>query len=172
MKLPAAFGTSFRLTKVVTVAAIAVTPTGHAALASKFQIGKITIETPWCPATPGGATVAAGYLTIKNDAASPDRLVSVSADIADRAGIHEMSMADGMMKMRELTEGLPIPAHGSVALYSASYHLMFQGLKRPLNEGESFPVTLNFEKAGTVSVTFEVAGMGATAPDSGPHHKH
>ena len=94
---------SLRLTKVVTVAAIAVTLPGHADLASKFKIGEITIETPWSRATPGGAKVAVGYLTIKNDAASPDRLVSVKADIADRAGIHEMSMADGMMKMRELT---------------------------------------------------------------------
>ena len=163
---------SLRLTKVVTVAAIAVTLPGHADLASKFKIGEITIETPWSRATPGGAKVAVGYLTIKNDAASPDRLVSVKADIADRAGIHEMSMADGMMKMRELTDGLPIPAHGSVALDPASYHLMFQGLKRPLKEGETFPVTLNFEKAGTVSVTFGVLGIGAMGPDQAEHQHH
>ena len=95
-----------------------------------------------------GAKVAAGYLTIKNDAATPDRLVSVSADIAGSAGIHQMSMADGMMKMRELTDGLPIPAQGSVALAPASYHLMFLDLKKPLKEGEDVPGHAQLREGG------------------------
>ena len=144
----------------------------HDAFASEFKAGTITIETPWSRATPGGAKVAAGYLTIKNDAAKPDRLVSVTADIAGRAAIHEMSMADGMMKMRELTDGLAIPAQGSVTLDPASYHLMFLDLKKSLKEGETFPATLNFENAGTVSVTFEVRGLGAAAPDQADHQHH
>jgi periplasmic copper chaperone A len=161
------------VTAVLTVAAIAaVAAPRHDAFASEFKVGAITIETPWSRATPGGAKVAAGYLTIKNNAATPDTLVSVTADIAGRAGIHQMSMADGMMKMRELTNGLPIPAQGSVALDPASYHLMFLDLKKPLKEGETFPATLNFEKAGTVSVTFEVRGMGAAAPDQADHQQH
>jgi len=117
-----------RAAVVLAVAGIAaVAAPGHDAFASEFKVSAITIETPWSRATPGGAKVAAGYLTIKNDAATPDRLVSVTADIAGSAGIHQMSMADGMMKMRELTDGLPIPAEGSVTLEPASYHLMFQG---------------------------------------------
>jgi periplasmic copper chaperone A len=76
------------------------------------------------------------------------------------------------MKMRELTDGLPVPAQGSVALAPASYHLMFLDLKKPLKEGETFPATLNFEKAGTVSVTFEVRGMGAATPDQNDHQHH
>ena len=117
---------------LATAAIAAVAALGHDAFASGFKVGAITIETPWSRATPGGAKVAAGYLTIKNDAATPDRLVSVTADIAGRAGIHLMSMADGMMKMRELTDGLAIPGQGSVALAPASYHLMFLDLKKPL----------------------------------------
>jgi periplasmic copper chaperone A len=69
-----------------------------------------------------------------------------------------------MMQMRELTEGLAIPAQGSVTFEPASYHLMFEGLKRPLKEGETFSGTLTFEKAGTVSVTFDVKGLGASSP--------
>src|SRR6476619_7309099 len=98
---------------------------------------------------------------------SPDRLVSVTAEIAGRTGIHQMGMSDGMMQMREVTEGLPIPANGSVALEPGSYHLMFMDLKRPLKEGETFSGTLTSEKAGRVDVTFEVEGLGATAPS--PH---
>jgi copper(I)-binding protein len=161
------------VTAVLAVAAIAaVAPPGHDAFASEFKVGAITIETPRSRATPGGAKVAAGYLTIKNGAATPDRLVSVTADIAGRAGIHQMSMADGMMKMRELADGLPIPAEGSVKLEPASYHLMFLDLKKPLKEGETFPATLTFERAGTVSVTFEVRGMGAAAPEQADHQQH
>ena len=151
---------------------VAVAAPDHTTSANEFKVGAITIETPWSRATPGGAKVALGYLTIKNDAATPDRLVSVTAGIAGSAGIHQMSMADGMMKMRELTDGLPIPAQGSVALAPASYHLMFLDLKKPLKEGETFPATLNFEKAGTVSVTFEVRGMGAATPDQTDHQHH
>ena len=72
-----------------------------------------------------------------------------------------------VMQMREVTEGLPVPANGSVALKPGSYHLMFMDLKRPLEEGEAYSGNLTFEKAGSVDVTFEVQGLGATAPS--PH---
>ena len=134
------------------------------ALAKDFTTGAITIERPWSRATPSGAKVAAGYFTIKNTGDVPDRLLLVSADIAGHTSIHQMSMSDGMMQMRELTDGLAIPAQGSVTLEPASYHLMLEDLKRPLKEGEIFSGTLTFEKAGTVSVTFDVKGLGASSP--------
>ena len=90
-------------------------PAQHA-IAAEFKAGDIAIEAPWSRATPGGAKVAAGYLTIKNGGAAPDRLVSATADIAERTEIHEMSMTDGMMKMRQVTDGVAVPAGGSVAL--------------------------------------------------------
>lgn len=121
---------------------------------------------------PGGAQVATGYLTIENDGAEPDRLVSATAEIARHTGIHQMSMVDGVMKMRELTEGLPVPADGLVKLEPNSYHLMLTNLKEPLKEGDEFSGTLTFEKAGTVDVTFEVEGMGAASPTPDEHERH
>lgn len=140
--------------------------------AHEFKLGSITIEHPWSRATPGGAQVAVGYLTIENKGATADRLISVAAEIAGRTQIHQMSMADGIMKMRQVTDGLPVPAEGSVALEPSSYHLMLMDLKRPLKEGEEFSGTLTFEKAGTVDVTFEVEGTGAAAPKPDEHHHH
>jgi periplasmic copper chaperone A len=134
-----------------------------AALAKDFKVGAITIDQPWSRATPSGAKVAAGYFTIKNTGDGPDRLLSVTADIAGHTSIHQMSMSDGMMQMRELTDGLAIPAQGSVTLEPHSYHLMFEDLKRPLKQGETFSGTLTFEKAGPVSVTFDVKGLGASS---------
>jgi copper(I)-binding protein len=150
-------------------AVIASTPS---ALAAEFKSGAITIEQPWSRATPGGAKVASGYLTIENSGDSEDRLVSVKADIAGRTEIHQMSMTGGVMQMRQLTEGLPIPAKGSVALEPSSYHLMFRDLSKPLQEGETFSGKLTFEKAGAVDVTFEVRGIGAAAPEEGADHHH
>jgi len=136
-----------------------------AALAKDFTAGAITIEQPWSRATPNGAEVASGYLSIRNTGDSPDRLVSATSEIAGHTSIHQMSMmSDGMMQMRELTDGLPVPAKGSVTLEPSSYHLMFEDLKRPLKDGETFSATLSFEKAGKVDVTFDVKGLGAAAP--------
>ena len=150
--------------------AFAASAAQHASDGSKT--GYISIEAPWSRATPGGAKVGAGYLTIKNGGAAPDRLVSATADIAERAEIHEMSMTDGVMKMRHVSDGVAVPAGSSVALAPQGYHLMFLGLKKPLREGDTFTGTLTFEKAGTVAVTFEVRGIGAAAPDAGAEHHH
>jgi len=141
------------------------------AAADEFKAGEISVQQPWSRATPGGATVGAGYLTITSGAETPDRLVSVSAEIAGRAEIHRMEMAHGVMKMRPLPEGVEIPAHGSVALVPGAYHVMLFDLKRPLKEGDSFPATLTFEKAGPLDVTFKVEGFGAkTPPVEHQHH--
>jgi copper(I)-binding protein len=142
------------------------------AVAAEFKVGDISIEAPWSRATPGGAKVGAGYLTIKNGGSAPDRLVSATADIAEKTEIHEMSMVDGMMKMRKITGGVAVPAGGSVALAPKGYHLMFFGLSKPLKEGDKFAGTVAFEKAGTIPVTFEVKGVGAAAPDTGAEHHH
>jgi periplasmic copper chaperone A len=69
--------------------------------------------------------------------------------------------------MRELAGGLSIPAGGSVVLKPGSYHVMLIGLKKALTAGEKFPLTLTFEKAGTISVTVPVQAMGATGDKGG-----
>jgi len=136
------------------------------ALAQEIKAGDLTIENPWTRATPKGAEVGAGYLVIRNDGAAPDRLTGGSADFA-AIEIHEMSMEGGVMKMRELKDGLVVPAHGSVKLAPMGYHLMFTALKSPLVKGQSVKATLNFEHAGAVAVDFAVQGIGAAAPGDG-----
>lgn len=131
-----------------------------------FKLGDLEIGHPWSRATPAGAKVAAGYLTIKNTGASADRLVSVTGVIAGKAEIHEMAVdANGVMTMRPLADGLEIPAGGEVALKPGSAHIMFMDLKQPAKEGERFKGTLTFEKAGTVEVEFAVDKMAGAAED-------
>jgi copper(I)-binding protein len=154
------------------VAVMALVSLSSASSGAEFKAGDITVETPWSRATPGGAKVAAGYLIIKNGAETPDRLISATTEIAGQTEIHQMSMTDGMMKMRQITDGVPVPAHGSVALEPNSYHLMLLDLKESLKEGETFAGTLTFEEAGAVDVTFEVKGIGAAAPGEGADHNY
>jgi hypothetical protein len=131
------------------------------ALAQGTGNASITVEQPWARATPSGAQTGALYMTIDNKSGTADRLTGASSNVADKLQIHEMSVVNGVMQMRELADGLPVPADGSVVLKPGSYHVMLIGLKQPLTVGETFPVTLKFEKAGTISVTVPVQAMGA-----------
>ena len=140
--------------------ALALATSAAPALAQEFKAGDIVIEKPWARATPKGAEVGSGYLTIQNRGATPDRLTGGRADFA-RVEVHQMSSENGVSKMRELKDGLAIPAHGSVGLSPGSYHLMFTHLAHPLTKGETVKATLNFEHAGPVEVEFKVAGVGA-----------
>jgi periplasmic copper chaperone A len=91
----------------------------------------------------------------------------VSSAVADKLQIHEMKVENGVMQMREISGGLSIPAGGSVVLKPGSYHVMLIGLKKPLTAGATFPLTLTFEKAGTISVTVPVQAMGAMQDKGG-----
>lgn len=161
----------FHLTRrTIIAAAIATAALAGAAVAHDFKAGTLQIDHPWSRATPGGATVAGGYLVVKNTGTAPDRLVAATAPFAGRVEIHEMSMKDGVMVMRPLPDGLAIPAGGSLELKPGGYHIMFLDLKAPLKEGTLVDGTLTFEKAGTVPVQFKVEGMGAQG--GGAHSSH
>lgn len=161
----------FHLTRrTIIAAAIATAALAGAAVAHDFKAGPLQIDHPWSRATPGGATVAGGYLVVKNTGTAPDRLIAATAPFAGRVEIHEMSMKDGVMVMRPLPDGLAIPAGGSLELKPGGYHIMFLDLKAPLKEGTLVDGTLTFEKAGTVPVQFKVEGMGAQG--GGAHSGH
>jgi copper(I)-binding protein len=128
---------------------------------------QVTIEQPWSRATAPGATVAGGYLLIRNGGAA-DRLVGASSDAAARVELHVHMHEGGVMKMREVP-GYDVPAKGSFELKPGGAHLMFMDIKRPFKEGEKIAVKLRFEKAGEVNAEFQVGGLGDSAP---PAHRH
>ncbi len=140
--------------------------------------GPISIENGWSRATAAAQTVGGGFMTIVNAGKADDRLVSVTSPVAAEVQIHDMTMEEGVMRMRQLADGLAVPADARVELKPRSLHLMFLQLTAPLADGQSFPVTLKFEKAGAVTTQFRVEAMGAAAPapakkpDAAPHHHH
>src|SRR6202048_2958276 len=134
------------------------------ARAEDIKAGDLVITQAWSRATPNGAKIAGGYLTIENKGSAPDRLVGGSGDIAGKVEVHEMAVDNGVMKMRPLEKGLAIEPGKTVKLAPGGYHLMMFDLKSPLKQGEKLPVPLEFEKAGKVQVSLDVAGIGAQAP--------
>lgn len=137
------------------------------AAAHGFKVGAIEVEHPWSRATPPGAKTGAGYFVMVNSGSEPDRLVSASSPAAEKTEIHEMSIQNGVMNMRKVEGGVAIPAKGSAALAPGGFHLMLMGLKAPFKEGQMIPLTLTFEKAGSVEVELQVDKMGATSPSHG-----
>ena len=148
------------------------------ASAHGFKVGDLTIGHPWTRATPGGAKIGGGYLSITNNGTTPDRLVGVSLSVADRGEIHEMKMDNGVMTMRPLADGIAIKPGETVKFAPGGYHLMFMDLKEPLKEGTMVKGQLQFEKAGKVDVEYKVDAIGATGEKSGgamggmEGHKH
>jgi copper(I)-binding protein len=143
-----------------------------ASATASFKAGSLTVTAPWTRATPKGAPVAGGYLTVTNNGAESDRLVGGSFPGADRVEVHQMTMDNGVMHMRPIPDGLEIKPGQTVALTPGSYHLMFMGFKGQLKAGEQVKGTLTFEKAGTVEVTYQVGAMGGPAPAMGGHQHH
>jgi len=153
---------------IVFVLAILFGVAASAANAADYKAGTLDISDPWSRATPKGASVAAGYMKIKNNGSTPDRLISGSSDVAPKFEVHEMRMENGVAKMRPVTGGLEIKPGETVELKPSSFHAMFVGLKKPLSAGDHFKATLVFEKAGSVSVDYDVHAMGSQPSGSMP----
>ena len=141
------------------------------ATAHEFKAGPLKIGHPWSRATPAGAKVGGGYLSIENTGSAADRLVSVSVPFAARAEVHEMAVKDGIMTMRPLDNGVDVPAGAKVEFKPGGYHIMFMDLKQQLKQGEMMKGTLTFEKAGTVDVEFKVDSIAAQGGE-GEHKGH
>jgi copper(I)-binding protein len=140
---------------------------GSSARAEEVKAGDLVISQAWSRATPNGAKIGAGYLTIENKGTAADKLISVSGAVSDKIELHEMSMNNGVMKMRPVDGGLTIDPGKTVKLGPSGYHLMIMDLKGPLKQGDKVPVTLEFEKAGKVAITLDVQGIGAQGPGGG-----
>lgn len=142
-----------------------------------YTLGALTITAPWTRATPKGAEVAGGYLSITNTGTQADRLLSISAGIASRLEFHEMATVDGVMQMRQLENGLEILPGQTIELKPGGVHIMMMGLTAQIKAGDHIKGTLVFEKAGSIEVEFVAGGIGSGAPGAAkgkadPVHVH
>ena len=139
-----------------------------AAHAHEFVLGALTVGHPYARPTAPSQPAGGGYLKLINKGAD-DRLVSASTPVATSVEIHSMRLEGDVMRMREIGS-LDLPAGKTVELKPGGLHLMFIGLKAPLVVGQTFPLTLKFEKAGAVDVTVNVSPADAAAASRGMVH--
>src|SRR3954454_9756286 len=156
----------------VPLLALAVLGAAVTASAEEFRVGDLLIAHPAVRATPGGAKVGAGYFAVRNIGPTPDRLVAIESPAAGRVEIHASGAENGIASMRELTDGLPVPAGGEATLSPGGNHVMFVDLKAPFRTGETVAGTLIFERAGRVPVTFAVEPIGGAKPAGATHQGH
>lgn len=135
----------------------------------RYVLGALTIAGAFSRATLPGAPVAGGFFSVTNDGALDDRLTAAASAVAGRVEIHEMAMVGDVMRMRELPEGLVIPAGGTVALEPGGYHVMLMELKAPLVEGETVELVLTFEAAGEIAIPLEIRAPNARGAGHGQH---
>lgn len=157
-----------RLRVLTTLFLLPVFAFGPVAAANTSEQGAITVEDARASETPGAAKVGAAYLTILNASDKAISLLSATSSAADKVEFHSMTSDDGIMRMRPLTDPIPVPAKGYVKFEPGGMHLMLQGLGKPLVAGDKVPLTLTFENGLTVDVELVVEARrtgGAT-----PHH--
>jgi len=131
------------------------------ASAAPVIAGSLEISNGYTRATLPKAPVGGGYITIVNKGTEGDRLISASSPFAKSTSLHDMKMDGTMMKMAEMPDGIEIPAGGTVTLAPGGLHMMFMGLTQPFVEGQTVPVTLVFEKAGSVEIQLTVGAINA-----------
>ncbi len=127
----------------------------------------LAVTNAWARASAGAATTGAAYFTIA-DNTSTDRLIGISTPVAGKAELHETRNENGVMQMRPVP-ALPLEPGKTLTLAPGGYHVMLLNLKQPLKAGDSFPLTLVFEKAKPITVQVKVGAIGAAAPMPGMH---
>lgn len=120
----------------------------------------ISIEHPWARATPRGGRTGAAYVTIVNHGLTPDRLIHAATPRADKVQFHQENDDNGVMRMREMP-AVDVGAGTSVTLKPGGTHIMMIGLKQQLKEGQTLPLTLEFEQAGKIELQVPIAKAGA-----------
>lgn len=123
----------------------------------------IRVSDAFLRASPKMAQSGAGFLTITNSGAQDDRLIAAAAAVSKKVELHT-HVRDGDVMMMRRVDFIAVPAGGRAELKPGGDHVMFMGLHAPLTEGDTVPVTLTFEKAGTIEVAMPVKAMGAMAP--------
>jgi copper(I)-binding protein len=132
------------------------------AMPAQAQTAPVVVSDAWSRATAASARAGGVFLSLHANGTA-DRVTGASTPVSETAELHQTVDDKGVMKMLPVA-GLAVEPGHDVALKPGSYHIMLMGLKRPLKRGESFPITLTFEKSPPITVNVDVQGPGASGP--------
>ena len=128
---------------------------GNAPAFREQRLGSLSISGAWIREPHAEANVAAGYLTLRNEADDSAEVVSAKSPAFGRVELHEMTMVDGRMSMRAL-DGLPVPANGQVRLKTGGKHLMLITPHKPITHGTNVEITLELRSGESWTVELPV----------------
>ena len=154
------------------LATLAIAAPAHDYAPHRHSTKAIAISDGWARETAPGQVNGGGFLTITNASYQPDRLIGAASPNAAAVQLHTMTMDGGIMRMRQLVDGIPIPANGSVELKPGGMHIMFMGVRAPFRPGGQIKLSLRFAKAGRVDVTLPVRPVGAMGGMDMNHDHH
>lgn len=155
--------------KILFAAAILSLAAPAAFACETWTAGDLTLQHAWSRASIGTDRPGVFYVEITNKGTQADALVGISTPAADMPMLHETVVKDGVASMPHAMS-IPVPAGEMVTLAPGGYHGMLMGLTAALAEGDSFPITLAFERAGAVTVDVEVVSMRAEGPSCEDGH--
>ncbi|GJL82185.1 MAG: hypothetical protein DHS20C01_18190 [marine bacterium B5-7] len=124
--------------------------------AQEFTQGEIIITRPWARISPPGVPNGAVYLTITLSGSEPDRLISAKSDVSDVVEFHSHEMENGMMRMRKL-DSVELTPDSATEFAPGGLHVMLIGLKKPLASGETFTLTIEFERNDPMDIEVVVS---------------
>ena len=150
------------------VVAVLLSFTAFSAAAHDFTVGALNVDHPW--ARPSVTANGAVFFLVQNKGEAADRLIAATTPMAERVEIHTIERDGNFTSMRQVEGGLVIPPGGEALLSPDGYHVMLLGLEGRLEVGSSFPITLTFEKAGTLTVDVKVEPLGYDSDDAHAGH--
>jgi hypothetical protein len=124
-----------------------------------FAQSKIVVEGAWVGEVPPSSSVAAAYMTIKNEGNADDKLLSVTSSISGSSMIHQTVIDEQSVAKMEMVDVLVIPAGKSVVLKPGGTHVMLMDLKEPVTAKEKIELDLKFENAGDIKVEAPVKSL-------------
>ena len=117
--------------------------------------GGISVHDAYARATVGRGTASTAYMTLVNEGAAADRLAGVTSPAAETAGLHTHTVEGGVARMRPV-DAIEVAPGAPTVLQPGGLHVMLMGLKGPLEEGATVPLTLSFEEAGEIELELPV----------------
>lgn len=138
-------------------------------LTSFSSLADVDVVKPYVRATIPGTTVSSAYMELHNQSDKSVKLIAATSPVSDRVEIHEHSMANGMMKMRQV-ESLSVDANSKAILQPSGYHIMIFNLKEPLKVGDDIELTLIFDNDSKEVVKVPVQSIKRKKKNAHHHH--
>ena len=132
---------------------------------------QVSVSDGYVRATPPMGPNTAAFMVLTNEGTTARQLLAVRSAAADKAELHTVLNQDGVMQMRQLEQGISLPAGASVVLQPGGMHIMLLGVNAPLTDGDEVSLELEWADGEHQSVMLPVKDIRSPAAHHG-HEEH